>query len=70
MRPPKLCKVAAQKTVADTNATIAEIQLKVGSKNAEGLSGMFATWPLTHKKAKSTKKLLKDQVDFMRNLAE
>ena len=47
-----------------------EIKLKVGSKNAEGLSGMFATWALTHKEAKSTKKLLKDQLDFMRSLEE
>ncbi len=62
--------LAAQKTVADTNATIAEIQLKIGSKNSAGLSCMFATWTLTRKKAKSAKKLLKDQLDFTRSLEE
>ena len=60
--------IAAQKVVADTNSAIAEIQLKVGSRNAEGLSGLVVTWMLTHKKAKSTKKLLKDQLDFMRSI--
>jgi hypothetical protein len=62
--------LAAQKCVADTNATIAEIQLTIGSQNAEGLSDRLATWTQTLKKAKSTKKLLKDQLDYMSSLAE
>lgn len=62
--------IAAQKIVADCNSAIAELQLKVGSQNAEGLSGLVVTWMLTHKKAKSTKKLLKDQLDFMRSVEE
>ena len=62
--------IAAQKIVADTNSAIAEIQLKAGSKNAEGLPDLVVAWMLTLKKAKSTKKLLKDQLDFMRSIDE
>ena len=61
---------AAQKIVADTNAAIAELQLKAGNKNTEGLPDLVVAWMLTLKKAKSTKKLLKDQLDFMRSIDE